>query len=167
MAKTGAASKAAQFIFWWHRCDWLREQPKALTPRIDAIFCGLRARTTRRTPLSPIPKLAPARHCSPDLPPTNQRQPGIEGASSQPIAPSRWVDTTNHSRCRGVWLPCPGISCLSPPEKSCPLTFETRRGNPRGDARGQSALGIPRQLRQPPDPPQPVPSRHVLHAMEV
>jgi hypothetical protein len=41
------------------------------------------------------------------------------------------------------------------------------RGHPRGDARRPSPAGVPRQLRPPPHPPQPVPSRDVVRSLEV
>lgn len=42
-----------------------------------------------------------------------------------------------------------------------------RRGDPRGDARGPPPSGLPRQLRTPPDPAEPLPERHVVRPVEV
>lgn len=42
-----------------------------------------------------------------------------------------------------------------------------RRGDPRGDARRQTPAGLPRQLRAPPDPAEPVPERDVVCTVEV
>lgn len=41
------------------------------------------------------------------------------------------------------------------------------RGDPRGDARCAAPAGVPRQLREPPDSPQPMPFRDFLPALEV
>ncbi|KJR85103.1 uncharacterized protein SPSK_09939 [Sporothrix schenckii 1099-18] len=41
------------------------------------------------------------------------------------------------------------------------------RSHARADERGQAAAGLPRQLRQPADPAEPVPVRDVLPAVEV
>lgn len=52
-----------------------------------------------------------------------------------------------------------------------PLSTDTHsprnRGYPRGDARCEGPTSIPRRMRKPPDPTQPVPARDLLPAMEV
>lgn len=58
------------------------------------------------------------------------------------------------------------------PTRSTSLAYHSRltdchRGDPRGDARCEAPHSIPRQLRPPADPPQSVPVRDLLHAVEV
>lgn len=56
---------------------------------------------------------------------------------------------------------------LRSPKKHNRLTMTDGSGDARGNARGQSPAGLPRQLRPPPDSPQPLPHRHLLDAVEV
>lgn len=70
------------------------------------------------------------------------------------------------SRCRLVRLPFFSNSPRPPPKRPF-ANAPNHRGDPRRDARSETAPGIPRQLRQPPDPPQSLPIRDILSPLEM